>query len=318
MKIQNYIQNIIANLCQIGDRQLGGEDRARQYIKEFLMAQGLQFSEDEYRTFVPKFKKWLLKVDGKTIPSLPSGLISGEIQSNYTMISSLISSQKNLYDANINFSPASDAISRSNHYFAPALSVSRDDIGKIAKAKKVRGQLEVEKTDHISANLLVGNRQNPKAIIFSHYDSIQTGAVDNASGVALSLQMALEFPELLADNLFAICGNEELSYDQPVYWGHGYREFEKKHSQILKSANQILVLDSFGQSKPEVIFDINIVKLGFPITNLQDTIGKIKMISGSLASLIPIYHTADDTPKEIKPRFIKQAKDLTLKLLRSK
>lgn len=316
MKIQNYIQNIIVNLCQIPDRQLEGEDRARQYIKEFLMAQGLQFSEDKYHTFVPKFKKCSLKVDGKMIPSLPSGLVSGEIQSNYAMLSSLISSQKNLYDANINFSLASDTISRSNHYFAPALSVSRDDIEKIAKAKKIHGQLEVEKTDHVSANLLVGNRQNPKAIIFSHYDSIKTGAVDNASGVALSLQMALEFPELLADDLFAICGNEELSYDQPIYWGHGYREFEKKHSEILKSANQILVLDSFGQSKPEVISDINIVKLGFPIASLQGTIGKIKMISGSLASLMPIYHTADDTPEKIKPHFMKQAKELALKILK--
>ena len=316
MKIQNYIQNIIASLCQIGERQLEGEDRACRYIKEFLTAQVIQFSEDEYHTFVPKFKKWSLKVDGKIIPSLPSGLVSGKIQSNYAMLSSLISSQKNLYDANINFNPTSDTISRSNHYFAPALSVSRDDIEKIAKAKKVRGRLKVEKTDHVSANLLVGNRQNPKAIIFSHYDSIQTGAVDNASGVALSLQMALELPELLADNLFAICGNEELSYDQPIYWGHGYREFEKKHSQILKSTSQILILDSFGQSKPEVISDINIVKLGFPIASLQYTIGKVKMISGSLASLMPIYHTAEDIPKKIKPYFMKQAKDLALKLLK--
>ena len=316
MKTQNHTEGIITGLCQIGERQLEGEDRARQYIKEFLMSHGLQFSEDEYHTFVPKFKKWSLKIGGKTIPSLPSGLVSGEITSNYTMLSSLIRSQKNLYDANINFSPASNAISRSNHYFAPALSVSRDDIEKVAKAKKVQGFLEVEKTDHISSNLLVGNTKNPKAIIFSHYDSIQTGAVDNASGVTLSLQMAMEFPELLADNLFAICGNEELSYDQPIYWGHGYREFEKKHNQILKTANQILILDSFGQSKPEVISDINIVKLGFPVTDLQNIIGKTKMISGSFANLMPIYHTDGDVPKNIKSLFMKQTQMVTLELLK--
>ena len=232
------------------------------------------------------------------------------------MLSFLISSQKNLYDANINFSPASDTISRSNHYFAPDLSVLRNDIEKIAKAKKVRSRLEVEKTNHISANLLAVNRRNPKAIIFSRYDSIQTGAVDNASGVALSLQMALEFQELLADNLFAICGNEELSYDQPIYWGHGWREFEKNYSQILKSANQILILDSFVQSKPEVISDINIVNLGFPILILQDIIGKLKIISGSLASLMPIYHTDGDVLKKIRSAFMKQAYMVTLKLLK--
>ena len=73
------------------------------------------------------------------------------------------------------------------------------------------GKLEVERTKHHSKNILVGNTVDPTTIIFSHYDSIAQGAVDNASGTMLSLELIAEFPVLLQSVLFVLCGNEQIA-----------------------------------------------------------------------------------------------------------
>ncbi len=309
---------IIERLCAIPERQLAGETQALALILGYLDQHTVLYHKQTYNTYIPQYKKWHLKVDGKTIPSLPSGFIGGSITSNHALISSLISSQSNLYQPNINFNPASKAISRSNHYFAPALSISRDHLEIVAKARKIDGVLDVSKTKHISANVLVGNKINPKKIIFSHYDSIQTGAVDNASGTALSLKLIIEKPHLLKDNLFVLCGNEELSYDEPIYWGHGYRVFEKKYSALLEQARKLLILDSFGHSNPEIITDPHIVILGFPIKKIQQYQKKIEMISGSLDGLMLIYHTSEDVSECVKDIYMKNAEKMALSLLGEK
>jgi hypothetical protein len=306
---------IIEKMCDIPERQLLGETKALAIISSYLVESKTLFQRQNYTTFIPQYKNWFLKVDNKTIPCLPSGLVGGAIQSNYSLLSSLISSQSNLYQPNINFNPSSKSISRSNHYFAPALSISRDHVGIVACATKINGFLEVEKTKHVSANILVGNQKNPKNIVFSHYDSIQTGAVDNAAGTALSVKLIIENPNLLKDTLFVLCGNEELSFDQPIYWGHGYRVFEKKYDSLLRSAKKILILDSFGHSAPQIITDPRVVILGFPIKKIQKYQKKIQMISGSLQELMRIYHTDDDIPTAVRDVHMKQAEKLTLSII---
>ncbi len=54
-------------------------------------------------------------------------------------------------------------------------------------------------------------------LVFSHYDSISSGVIDNASGTALSLYLVINYPKLLEKTLFVFAGNEELSYDEPIY-----------------------------------------------------------------------------------------------------
>lgn len=309
-------KKIISDLCAIGERQLVGEKTARKIIEDFLNGHHISFSAQEYLTEIPKYTSWGLKVDGKIVEAEPCGYVSGKIITNATLLSSLISSQKNLYDANINFNPSADRISRSNHYFAPALAIHRKDVGRVATAQKVDGFVSVQKSKHQSANILVGNLKNPKYIVFSHYDSVSTGAVDNASGTALSLEYILENPKSLEENLFALCGNEELSYDEPIYWGHGYRVFEQEYGKLLKNAKGILVLDSFGHSKPEIITDLSIVTLGFPIKKIKMYLPKIKMVAGSLNDLMRFYHASNDVPKNIDPKYFDHTKTLLHKLLR--
>lgn len=307
---------LIQSLTSFTERQLTEETAARKLIESTLASGGIDFSVQEYRTYIPQYTAWGLKVDGQEMPALPCGLHSGEIKSKSTILSSLISSQHNLYDANINFNPQCDVISRSNFYFAPALAINRLDVQKVINAEKVEGYLEVEKVEHQSANILVGNRHNPKVIVFSHYDSISTGTIDNASGTALSLDLVLEHPELQGEVLFAFCGNEELSYDEPIYWGHGYREFEAGYATQLENAKRIIVVDSLGHSPLETITDVSIMKLAFPITAIEALSHKTEVLAGNFAQLMAFYHAENDTRDKLSDEYCQQSYEQVLQKLK--
>ena len=72
---------------------------------------------------------------------------------------------------------------------------------KICKAKKIDGEIRVSKETRNIEDILVGNIKNPKHIIFAHYDSIEIGAIDNASGVAFSLSILIKNKEILKESL---------------------------------------------------------------------------------------------------------------------
>jgi len=256
-----------------------------------------------------------LLADNKKIKAYPTSFVSGKITDSSAIISSLISSQKFFYEPNINFNPVCGSISRSNHYQAPSFAVNVLDIAKISQAKVIKGEIKVKKQKYTSRNLLVGNLKNPRNIIFSHYDSIGPGAIDNASGVAISLDLIINQPAVLKNNLFVIAGNEELSYDETVYWGHGYRVFEQKHIALLRKAKKILVVDCIGYDNPISHVDREVVKLGFPIKNQGRFSKKIIMISGSLAGLMPVYHSDLDLPGLIQNEFYKKTIRLIVRLL---
>lgn len=311
------IKEIIKQLVAIGERQLEGEKEARKVIENFLEKQKVDFAVQEYITEIPRYIDWDLKIDNKKIESLPCGLKSGKITNNYNLLSSLISSQKNFYDTNINFNPLCEYISRSNHYMAPALAINRKDVQKVIDAKKIDGFIKVKKNKHLSGNILVGNLKNPKNIIFSHYDSISSGAIDNASGVAVSLNIITKNKHILEDNLFVIAGNEELSYDKTVYWGHGYRVFQKKYSQVLNQIKNIFILDCLGYAPLEIITNSNEIKFGFPIKNMDKFLNKIKFLSGDYDELMKFYHAENDTLENISARYLKESQDEILKNINS-
>ena len=97
-----------------------------------------------------------------------------------------------MYKENINFNPLCDSISKANFYFAPSVAVNRDLISALCRARKVEGFVDVEKVKFDSESILVGNLKNPKNIVFSHFDSIGPGAIDNASGTAICIKLILE------------------------------------------------------------------------------------------------------------------------------
>ncbi len=296
------LKKFIRTLYLLGERQLEKETRARRIIEEKLAQHDSPYLLEKFTTYVPRFQSAKLTVGGKAIPCASSSLVSGEITQPNHLISSLTSSQNFLRVENINFNPLCASISRSNHYFAPSLAIPRRYVSCLFGAQKVRGKVVVRKQRHNSANVLVGNTSSPRYLVFSHYDSIYGGAVDNASGTALSLYLLIQQPALLKNTLFVFAGNEELSYDAPIYWGHGYREFERRHDSFLRNAKKIFVLDCIGYSKTFFVRDYRTVVLGFPVKCLPEIAKKTYLVIGDYQQMMKFYHSELDKPYLIDER----------------
>lgn len=301
------MRSFLIDLVSLGERQGETEKLAAEKIITVLEKNSVPYSTQKFSTFIPNYKKAELFADGKKIPIKPTSFVSGKIKNKNAIISSLISSQRFIEDSNINFNPCCKTFSRSNHYFAPSVAVKPKDLKKICDAKKVTGEVVVQKQKHRSKNILVGNVKNPNNILFCHYDSIGPGAVDNASGTAVLLELILSYPETLKNNLYVIAGNEELSYDKPLYWGFGYRVFEKRYPLLLKNAKQIFCVDCVGNGKTVFDQSIGIVRLGLPIKNLKKYISKTYAVYGDFGKLMEVYHGDNDTLDKLEDRYLKDA-----------
>ncbi len=310
------IFSFINTLISFSPRQLKGETQTAQFLIDYLKKLKIPFSLEIFYTQIPFVKRAKLKCDGKYIPCKGTSFISGNITCKDYLVSSLIGSKFFLTHPNINFNPKCSAISLANFYFAPSLAINKNDITKILEVKKVIGEIKVRRVKHRSMNILVGNKMLPKNIVFAHYDSIETGAIDNASGVAVMMSVIISYPELLKHNLFVFCGNEELSYDKPTYWGHGFRVFEKKHLNILTKSKKILVIDCVGNGRTKVYRNKTIQYLAFPIMNTQ-LLKKTFIIAGDLEQLMTVYHSSLDTVSQLHLKFLKEASNILIKYLTS-
>ena len=302
-------------LTSIYHRQIDQERQAAELIVATLKKHAVPFSRHNFSTTVPHFISSELTVDGKKIKSIPTSFVSGKIHGKDMIVSSLHASD--VEEDNINFNPQCDgAISRSMHYFHPALAIHRKDVGKVAVGKKVKGSVKVRATKHRSVNILIGNKKNPRVILFCHYDSIGPGAIDNASGTAVLLKIGIDNPDLLAHTLLVIGGNEELSYDNPWYWGRGYRAFEKTYYQQMNKARAIYAVDCVGNGKTIVARNLDLVRQGFPIDNLEKWIAKTGMVCGDFHKLMEIYHSDADTMAGVSPRWMAEAYQFVCALLK--
>lgn len=294
------LTRIINRLSSFGERQDKAADKTAQYIMSILKKEKILFFENFFDTYIPKIEKAWLKADGKNIKCEGCSFVGGKITGKDSIVSSLISSQPLIRKSNINFNPECDIISRSNFYFAPAVAINKKDLNSVVKSKKVEGLVKVRKTKVKSQHILVGNTKNPENIIFAHFDSIGPGAIDNASGVAVVLGAIVSKPKNLDRNLYVFDGNEELSYDFPVYWGHGFRVFEKKYFKIMNGVKKIVVPDCLGYGKTFSITDPRIVKLAFPISNIEKWKNKIQILGGNIETLMRVYHSSLDVVNNLK------------------
>lgn len=310
MSKQFNSKKFISQLTKLGSRQLDQETYAAKIIVSKLEMFDIDYKSQLFETNIPICEKATLLADGKSIICKSTSLISGEIKSKDYIISSLISSQNVIDQANINFNPKSKALSISNYYFAPSVCVRRSDLNKIIKAEKVIGEIKVVSKRHQSQNILIGNLRNPKNLLFAHYDSLGKGATDNASGVAVVMGMIIEKKINLVDNLVILSGNEEISFDYPVYWGHGYREFEKKYQDLLIKADIIIIIDSVGNDKPNMTNDHALLKLSFPLKKMEQIITKTVTVYGNFDNLMKVYHSDLDNDAQIKSKHLLQAEEL--------
>lgn len=306
------ILDFISKLTKFSSRQGKNEKVATDFILSVLEEQGVSYSLQKFTTKIPVSKKAVLTADGEKILCANSSFVSGKIIGKNHLISSLTSSQSFLFSSNINFNPECSVISLSNSYFAPSVAIKAEDVSKIIKAVKVRGEVKVGSLKHQSMNILVGNKINPKFILFAHYDSIKTGATDNASGVAVMMKMILSKPETLENSLYVFSGNEELSYDKPIYWGHGFRVFEQKYPGLLKVCRKIFVIDCVGNSKTNISQDKHLLHLGFPLKNIAKISQKTYFVYGSLEKLMKVYHSDIDTIDQLEEKYLREAVKKTL------
>ncbi len=300
----------IEKLTEIPQRQSEGEEIAINEIKKILRANGIEFEIESYENCIPVEISSGLKVDNVEINCENSGFISGSIDNKHNLVSSLSDFESS--SPNINFNPYCKDISLVSFYNAPSLAISSMDVCRVLNAEKIEGFTKVEKKFCKSANFLVGNKKAPKNIFFTHIDSIKKGAIDNASGVAVILDAIISNPKIIKDNLFAICGSEELSYEYPVYWGFGYRDFEKKYLNLLKKVKKIVVVDGVGHSEPNLYKNKELLFQAFPIKNLNEFENKTVVLAGDIDGLMPVYHSDLDDISRLKGEFLSKAQKIVV------
>jgi hypothetical protein len=312
------ILKFINNLTSLGERQGAQEAKAARLIIKILKDYKIGYAIQKFSTQIPLVKKAKLSIDGKEIECIGTSFVSGKIESKENIISSLITSRASTDIPNINFNPLSDDISRSNYYFAPALAIKRSDVNAIIKADKIEGEVIVKPKKHESMNILAGNTKNPKKMFFAHYDSFEMGAIDNASGVGALMDVLTSLPESTEDNLFIFSGNEELSYDYPIYWAHGYRAFEKAYKKKMEKAEKIFVIDCVGNGKTNIIQNDYELYLSFPLKEIDKYKKKIYNICGDTSKLMKVYHAKSDNIKGLDIAFLKEASGIVKGLVRKK
>lgn len=281
-------------LCAFGERLGATALAAADYISSQLTAGGCEATVYDFPTAVPVCESLSLVVDGTEIPALNCSFVGGSIDRSAEVISSLQSSRNHFTIPNINSNERCSGLSTPNYYAAPAFAVCRDNLERVRAAHSITGVSVVRRTDTVARQILVGNTRAPRVILFSHFDSLFTGAVDNASGTAVMLHLALERPDLLRDNLFVFDGNEELSYDAPTYWGHGYRIFESRFGALLDSAARLGVIDCVGFEPTLLLNDPETLRVAFPLARAAELAPKTTIFAGSLDGLMPFYHSPLD------------------------
>ncbi len=313
MKKINEFRSIdgVRKLTKLGERQSVMACRALEYICSVLRQYRVPFVVENFDTDIPVVQKANLIIDSKSEPCIGCGMTSGEIPST-NIASSLMSSRFLIDTPTIYVNPKCLVASPTNFSFAPAIAVSPKVAKKLLTAKSVKASLWVKKEKTKANSLLVGNTVNPQTIIFSHYDSLGPGAIDNASGTSVALAVALKLfnEDTLGKTLFVFDGNEEISYDYPTYWGHGYRVFEGRYQKLLDGAKKILVVECVGNGINQFIQDEKILKLAFPLKNIDIIKSKTFLLSADFEDLMTVYHSEKDIAKRVSPEYLAQAEKI--------
>lgn len=309
------LKPLLTQLTEIGPRFAEKENKAAKIIEEFLSSQSITFFTQPFVSEVPVVKKAELFVDGKKVECLGSSIVSGEIPNGEYLISHFGYSGETPY--NIAYSPVTDSISVVDHYKVPSVSISRKDVVKIIMAKRVNGYVEVQKKKVGTENILVGNSNHPKYVVFAHFDSIiGQGAVDNAGSVAVMMSTIMDNnKELLENTLFNFSGTEEMAYDDYKLSGYGFRVFEEKYGQLLENAEKIFVLDGLGVGAPS--FSQSGLDWVLQLKMLDKIRDKVFWLQNDQTPVLQYFHTLDDKLGILKEEYLKSAqKKLTQELVR--
>jgi len=169
-------------------------------------------------------------------------------------------------------------------------------------ASEFRIKVPIEK--HETNNVFVGNLFNPKAILLTHFDAIGPGALDNASGVAVSLAVLVNNPDFIKNNLVVFSGCEEVSQGKPVYWGYGYRRFEQEYKGLLRKCRAIYVVDCVGNGRLNFFQGDYYFRQAMPLKDLALVKHKAFVLTGSVKKLLEVCHSNKDTVEKLKEKYL--------------
>jgi Iap family predicted aminopeptidase len=190
---------------------------------------------------------------------------------------------------------------------APALAVSEADADRLKKSREVRWKLKVRTVETFGEAYLVGEADKPKRAVVVHYDSLWSGAVDNASGVTVALEL-LNYVDL-SKNLFVFIGFSEINMIEREYWLPSFRSVANAYSDVFENVADVVVVDCVGTGKAGWISDPEYVEAYSPF-------GKNLAIYGtSLEHMRGYYHGTNDTPDKVLGKaLLKDIKEIEKRL----
>lgn len=287
----------------------------------------MRFNTEEYETLVPIIHDARFEI-GDMVYRSPDvegcSFVRGHIGSHagisetITPSASLLSNHMSIISSN----PNCEAASPYKFFEIPAIAVAKNVLEAIKQSAKngkpqFQGRVEVEPKSHIGRNILIGNVDNPKNICITHYDSISIGAHDNASGVAVVQHAVAQIRGNMDETLFALCGTEELSYDEGVYWGSGYRALEQSMPHLFEKSEKIIVIDSVGNTMPQLQTEKDPkedYRYGaLPLENFESLRKKISLIIGDVDGpngLLSLYHSKDDDGRNLSEEHLRATVEL--------
>jgi hypothetical protein len=272
---------------------------------------GIDFFDQYFKVSIPFDEgSYILLDNGEKIIGKANSFVSGYFEEKNIYSSQNINQEISI--PHINYNQYYDAFSGVIFYDFPVINIKKSDLIKVINSEEIKVYVNVKRKLIKTENILVGNIKNPKNIIFTHFDTIFNGALDNSSGTATLLYGIINNKININENLIVFSGCEELSYDRPYYWGYGYRVFEYEYKEILEKSKKIIVYDMLGHSKPILTKDY--IKEAFPIMS-EYLYEKSILISESNNDWIKFYHSDADTIDKINEDYIEEGLNLLLKIL---
>jgi len=282
-----------------------------KYIKENLEKVGIDFFDQYFKVSIPFDEgSYIILDNGEKIIGKANSFVSGYFEEKNIYSSQNINQEINI--PHINYNQYYDVFSGVIFYDFPVINIKKSDLIKVINSEEIKVYVNIKRKLIKTENILVGNIENPKNIIFTHFDTIFNGALDNSSGTATLLYGIINNKINIKEDLIVFSGCEELSYDRPYYWGYGYRVFEYEYKEILEKSKKIIVYDMFGHSKPTLTKEY--IKEAFPIMS-EYLYEKSILISESNNDWIKFYHSDADTIDKINEYYIEEGLKLLLKIL---
>ncbi|MFH0906059.1 MAG: M28 family peptidase [archaeon] len=305
-------------ICSFSPRLGKNENKTAKFIKHTLKENQINYSIQKFKSQIPISKKAFLKADNEIIECKNTSFVSGKIKDKDNLINSYSITDNSKIKYNINYNPYSKAISTVLFYNYPSVAVRYSDLKKIKNANRVFGYVKVKKESYISENILVGNKVNPKYLVFAHYDCHgKTGAIDNASGVSLIMHTIINNKHLLSTVLFVFAGSEEISYDKYDYSCLGFRKFEDKYFSLINNSKYIFILDGVGNSFPKLANKLSLLKDVFLIKSLDKLKNKVYWMHGDINKIKKINHSDIDTIDKLDKKYLILSSNLLINKLKN-